>query len=122
MGRKGNWNSNETTAIRVPTALVDQLLEMARALDSGDSQDFVQNHKALPVSFPPYLVTVADRAEERRYGLSACTLTGAENAWAEREVERLLDECDRLRLDPLLVLSELTAAWMQPMEPTRGEL
>jgi hypothetical protein len=116
MGRKGNWNSNETTAIRVPTALVEQLLEMARALDSGDSQDFVQNHRALPASFPPYLVTVADRAGERRYRLPACTLTGAENAWAEREVDRLLDECDRLRLDPLLVLSESIAAWLQPME------
>jgi len=116
MGRKGNWNSNETTAIRVPTALVEQLLEMARALDSGDSQDFVQNHTALPASFPPYLVTIADRTGERRYGLPACTLTGAENAWAEREVDRLLDQCDRLRLDPLLVLSELTAAWVQPME------
>ncbi len=115
MGRKGNWNSSETTAIRVPTAIVEQLLEMARVLDSGESQDFVQKPRALPESFPPYLVTVTDRTGEHRYRMPSCTLSGAENAWAEREVERLLDECDRLRLNPLLVLSELAAAWMQPM-------
>ena len=42
-GRPSVWNNKLTTAIRVPTILVDRLLEHARMLDTEGIQDNVQN-------------------------------------------------------------------------------
>lgn len=44
-GRKSAWKNGETQTIRVPKALVSQLLEIARRLDNGESIDFVTKSK-----------------------------------------------------------------------------
>lgn len=37
-GRKANWNHSETQAIRVPKVFVDELLALARQLDTGEAR------------------------------------------------------------------------------------
>lgn len=53
-GRKSTWKSgckfSQTKLIRVPTALVDQLLEIAHKLDSGEILDLVTKRKSLPTT------------------------------------------------------------------------
>ncbi len=44
-GRKHAWKHGETQTIRVPKALVSQLLEIARKLDEGEAIDFVTQPK-----------------------------------------------------------------------------
>jgi hypothetical protein len=40
-GRKGGWKNSETQVIRVPKVFVAQLLDIARLLDSGRSENLV---------------------------------------------------------------------------------
>jgi hypothetical protein len=53
-GRKSTWKSgckfSQTKLIRVPIALVDQLLEIAHKLDSGEVLDLVTKQKSLPIT------------------------------------------------------------------------
>ena len=44
-GRKSAWKNGETQTIRVPKALVSQLLEIARRLDNGESIEFETKSK-----------------------------------------------------------------------------
>jgi len=44
-GRKSGWEHTETTVIRVPQFLANQLLEIARKLDKGESLDSVAESK-----------------------------------------------------------------------------
>jgi len=53
-GRPSTWKSgckfSQTKLIRVPIALVDQLLEIAHKLDSGEVLDLVTKQKSLPTT------------------------------------------------------------------------
>jgi formate dehydrogenase maturation protein FdhE len=44
-GRKSNWNHSKTQLIRVPAVFVEQIMALARELDSESNLDFVQNLK-----------------------------------------------------------------------------
>jgi len=44
-GRKSGWEHPETTVIRVPQFLANQLLEVARKLDKGESLDLITESK-----------------------------------------------------------------------------
>jgi predicted phage tail protein len=45
-GRKSGWNHSETTVIRVPQALAQELLEIAKTLDRGESLDSITESKS----------------------------------------------------------------------------
>ena len=40
-GRKPKWNLGETKAIRVPVALADMLLEIAKRIDEGENLESI---------------------------------------------------------------------------------
>lgn len=40
-GRKPKWNLGETKAIRVPVAIADTLLEIARRIDEGENPESI---------------------------------------------------------------------------------
>ena len=40
-GRKPKWNLGETKAIRVPVAIADTILEIARRLDEGETPESI---------------------------------------------------------------------------------
>jgi hypothetical protein len=40
-GRKPKWNLGETKAIRVPVAIADTILEIARRLDDGENLESI---------------------------------------------------------------------------------
>ncbi len=40
-GRKPKWNLGETKAIRVPVAIADTLLEIAKRLDEGENPESI---------------------------------------------------------------------------------
>jgi hypothetical protein len=40
-GRKPKWNLGETKAIRVPVAIADMLLEIAKRLDEGENPESI---------------------------------------------------------------------------------
>jgi hypothetical protein len=40
-GRKPKWNLGETKAIRVPVAIADTLLEIARRMDEGENPESI---------------------------------------------------------------------------------
>lgn len=42
-GNKSKWKSGKTKTIRVPIALADHLLELARVLDDGESLEIVNS-------------------------------------------------------------------------------
>ena len=44
-GRKSSWNNKETTVIRVPKVFADQLLDIAKRLDRGESIESVTQSK-----------------------------------------------------------------------------
>lgn len=44
-GRKSSWQHSETRTIRVPAVFAERLLEIAHALDSGQSVDIVTKSK-----------------------------------------------------------------------------
>ena len=44
-GRKSVWRNGETQTIRVPKVLADQILEIAKRLDSGEVIEFVSESK-----------------------------------------------------------------------------
>lgn len=46
-GPRPNWKHGKTTTIRVPITLSNQLLEMARQLDEGNTYELVSNSKKL---------------------------------------------------------------------------
>jgi hypothetical protein len=47
-GRKPKWNLGETKAIRVPVAIADTLLEIAKRLDEGENPESVIIPKTAP--------------------------------------------------------------------------
>jgi hypothetical protein len=47
-GRKSAWRNGETQTIRVPKVLADQILEIAKRLDSGEVIEFVSESKEKP--------------------------------------------------------------------------
>ena len=47
-GRKAAWKHGETQTIRVPKVLAEQILEIAKRLDSGDIIEFVSKSKEKP--------------------------------------------------------------------------
>lgn len=112
MGRKSNWSSGETKAIRIPAHLEEQLLEIARKLDSGEPVDFVQKKERHHESVGPYLIGIDDN----RYILSGQTLTPDIQEQAESEIDALLAECDRHGLDPRIVFARLCEEWLEPIE------
>lgn len=46
MGRKSNWRSGETTAIRIPKALESQVMAYAKALDEGSNATSLEGERA----------------------------------------------------------------------------
>jgi hypothetical protein len=40
-GRKPTWNLGETKAVRIPVAIADTILEIARRLDEGESPESI---------------------------------------------------------------------------------
>ena len=56
-GRKNSWQSGcksyETTTIRVPRVLRDELLELAHRLDAGEELNFVTNSEEGIFSWDP---------------------------------------------------------------------
>jgi hypothetical protein len=55
-GRRSTWQSNckfsETKLIRVPTAIANQLLDIAHRLDAGEVLDFVTQSKGAGLTLP----------------------------------------------------------------------
>lgn len=49
-GRPSVWNHKETKLVRIPVAIVDQVLEIAYKLDRGESLDSVSKSKSAAVS------------------------------------------------------------------------
>lgn len=49
-GSKSSWNYGKTKVIRVPVALADQILEIARILDSGKALEDVTASKMVNLS------------------------------------------------------------------------
>jgi hypothetical protein len=49
-GRKSKWRNEKTKMIRVPEVLADQLLDIARKLDSGEIIDFASNSYTVDLS------------------------------------------------------------------------
>lgn len=45
-GRKPKWNLGETKAIRIPVAIADTILEIARRLDDGENPESIIIPKA----------------------------------------------------------------------------
>lgn len=52
-GRKPKWMHGKTTTIRVPEALANEVLRVARQLDSGIQIDNVTNSKTIDLSGVP---------------------------------------------------------------------
>lgn len=111
MGRKPKW-SGPTAAIRVPSHLAEQLLDLARQLDDGASLDFVQKTERLPQHLGPYLIGVNDQ----RYFLPAQTLSPELQEQAAAAVDELMEQCDRAGVDFRAVFSRLVEAWLEPLE------
>lgn len=56
-GSKPKWIHGETKVIRVPSALADQILAIARILDEGKSLDSVTGSKTIDLSGIPVQTT-----------------------------------------------------------------
>lgn len=52
-GRKPKWNLGETKAIRVPVAIADTILEIARRLDEGETPESIVIPRAGIVTAEP---------------------------------------------------------------------
>lgn len=52
-GRKPKWRNGKTTTIRVPESLADEVLRLARQLDTGIRFDNVPNSNAIDLSGIP---------------------------------------------------------------------
>lgn len=52
-GRKPKWRNGKTTTIRVPESLADEVLRLARQLDTGIQFDNVPNSNAIDLSGIP---------------------------------------------------------------------
>lgn len=87
MGRPSAWNS-PTVAVRVPVHAVDQLLVIARQLDTPRS--FVQNSA-------PRMITIERGPERKQYllGLDSVELTPQEDALVEQMVDKFMDSVDK---------------------------
>lgn len=97
MPRPSKWNS-PTTSIRVPAHAVARLLELARAIDMpppatepdpefAEYASFVQN-------LQPYLLTIQDGAELKRYWIECSPPTFEEWELLCEVQERLLARMD----------------------------
>ena len=70
-GRKAVWKNAETQVIRVPKALVPQLIQIARKLDSGELLDFVTKSISVasdkpaadPIEISPGQLSLLDKLE-----------------------------------------------------------
>ena len=51
-GRKPKWNLGETKAIRVPVAIADTILEIARRLDEGETAESIVIPRAAGITMP----------------------------------------------------------------------
>lgn len=111
MGRKSNWKSGETTAIRVPAAFADRLLELARQMDEGETPDFVQN-RTTGETLPPYRVTI----EETPYQLKGGYFDGDTLDQCDRLCDALFERCEAVGIDPRLVYMRLVETWLDPIE------
>jgi hypothetical protein len=95
MARPKKW-SGETTAIRVPAHLAEKLIEIAQRLDTPQP-GFVQNSDL-------HLVTV----DGTRYILPPVAVTAQEDRRLNEMVDKLLLTCKGEKLDPLIVLAQMT--------------
>jgi hypothetical protein len=59
-GRKPKWNLGETKAVRVPVAIADTILEIARRLDDGEKPESI----IIPKSDATTPQRSADRLED----------------------------------------------------------
>lgn len=111
MGRPAKW-SGPTTAIRVPAALADQLLDIARQLQGS----FVQNSSAPTVATfeGPYLVTV----NETSYLVEPPPVLVGEEA---DTVNQLVDEltAEMSEKDLALLVARLAEEWGRPIGSSR---
>lgn len=125
-GRPSAWKHKETKLVRLPVAILDQLLDIAYKLDSGEPLDFVTDSK--PASTPSSLAGqmsvwdvdfVEDVSEELRFPARADGgrwLTTAQafdravsrgcqrnlngfKGWSQRSPEECLEEYGLRRLD-----------------------
>jgi hypothetical protein len=84
-GRKSTWKSGcrygETKLIRVPTAIADQVLEIAHKLDSGEPIGTTSGQLSLPIFTPthPSKITsetlLSGTELSRRLGVSSAAFT-----------------------------------------------
>lgn len=80
MPRPSKWKS-KTTSIRVPEHTVEQLLAIARQIDSGG---FVQNSPR-----PPTLLTIETAKETERYLIESPELTADESIKVDQALAKL---------------------------------
>lgn len=68
-GKKSRWDSGrsfaETKVIRVPVEFAEQLLDMARKLDAGESIDLVTNSERIDSEEVKILQEVIEKLQER---------------------------------------------------------
>lgn len=119
VGALVNWRSGTVAAVLIDWSWdgkAKQTQLPIHQVEFLDLPEFCTKKAAVPRSYPPYMVTVADGRGTRRYTIPGGTLTGEEIDRVDQEVDRLLAECDRLRVDPLIVVQELCEQWLKPVE------
>jgi len=107
MPRPSNWNS-PTTAIRIPAHAAEQLLAIARQLDSP-SDGFVQNP-----STPPLLISVDDTSGDNQYLIEAVQLSPEDDEAVELAIAQVDRSIDGER-ELLLFLAEFVKRTQTPI-------
>lgn len=97
MPRPSNWKS-PTTAIRVPAHAVDQLMAIARQLDT---QSFVQN----PAAPPPLIFTIESAKGTERYFVQAEPCTDEELEQIDQALDRLYEQLQGHKTEELLYVA-----------------
>lgn len=123
MPRPAKWNS-PTGSVRLPQHAIEACVQLARALDAPlpepqDDPEFAA-YESFVRNLKPHLVNLTDKHGVRRY-LVRCDQPPTFEQWKLlNQVEaRLLRECERRQVNPLLVFSKLVEQVFQPLKEAK---
>ena len=112
-GRKSGWNHGETRTIRVPTIFAEQLLEIARRLDQGDSIKFVTQSKKILTQNQDETVT---KSTPKKDLVTKSKIESVPESLSQRQLFKRL-HCDSRRLSARRDDAALLASWTKERDP-----
>jgi predicted RNase H-like HicB family nuclease len=121
-GRKPKWNLGETKAIRVPVAIADTIMEIARRIDEGEKPESIIIAKSEATTRQPTKLMLNVLIENEKegsisatvLGLPGCKAVGASRQEALARLRKLLTaRLEQAEIMPLEIETQSEHPWMK---------